>query len=101
TGLPGARGNNSYWTRTYGSGAYGGAWIKGQPSNPTFGVTCSFSQCFQAAWDATNRWNGNAEAAKGGAGIAIMQDSDFNVEVPSILPPAGRAGGGSGAFDGK
>jgi hypothetical protein len=29
-----------------------------------------------------------------------MQDSDFSVEVPSIARPTGKAGGGSGAFDG-
>jgi hypothetical protein len=96
SGQPGGRGRNSYWTRTYGNGVNSALWSNGQPSSPTFGRSCAFSLCKNGAWDATNRWQANPFAF-----LAIMQDSDFSVEVPSVTRPGGKAGGGTGAFDGK
>jgi len=95
------RGFNSYFRQVWSdmnAGGGGDHWPEGQPSSPTLGCTCDTGgagTCNAGAWDATNRWQ-----AVTGTGIAMMRDSDYNVEVPSITPPSGRAGGGSGSFDG-
>lgn len=101
TGYSGcARGANSYWTKVYNNGPQAGLWLQNRPTNPALGCSCSYPMCFQSAWDAADRWQGNTQSASGGATIAIMQDADFSVEIPTITKPTGRAGGGSGAFDG-
>jgi hypothetical protein len=95
TGWAGVRGYNSYWNRTYGNGVNSFLWHLGEPASPIYGITCAYSLCRNAAWDAADRWQANSFA-----GIAIMTDSDFSVEIPTVTAPGGKAGGGSGAFDG-
>jgi hypothetical protein len=96
TGYPGARGNNSYWTRTYGS-AGSGYWRQGEPSSAKLGRPCAFPACFLAAWDPTDLWQGNSVA-----GVAILQNGQFNAEVPSVgVGPSNVSGGGNGVFQGN
>jgi hypothetical protein len=98
TGLSGDRGHNSYWNQKYNNGVSQNTWNNGEPGGtPTFGANCTFSPCTgMKVWDVTNRWNANGLQPV----AAILTDNDFDDEIGTILPPSGKAGGGSGAFDG-
>ena len=91
---PGARGFNSYWTRTYGAVTGGCAWRSGEPSSPILGEQCTASTCFAKEWHPTDLWQGNS-----GACIDIIRNGEFNAEVSDLLPPV-VPGSHSGVFDG-
>jgi hypothetical protein len=93
TGFTGARGFNSYWTRTYGSSVSGCAWTQGSPSSPIKGSTCSHGTCFPAEWRADNLWQGNHTAC-----IDIVRNGEFDDEVAGLASPVKP--GGTGVFAG-
>jgi hypothetical protein len=96
TGWPGNRGNNGYWFHNYSVGTNGAQWGLGAPASPLYGSTCAYPVCYGVGiWDAQDRWQANSFAR-----VAILTDSEFSAEIATITKPAGRAGGGSGAFDG-
>jgi hypothetical protein len=97
TGQPGNRGVNSYWFRNYGNGVGQSLFSLGQPANPAYGTPCTYNLCVgEKTWDAANRWNANGLDPFFG----VFTGSDFNLEIPTLSAPVGKAGGGSGAFDG-
>ncbi len=95
TGSVGARGANSYWTKTYGASGSGCAWRRGQPSNPRLGRTCGFDTCFTDEWSAGNPWDSTNYAC-----IDIMRNGEFDDELSTNAEPA-LPGGGAGVFDGR
>lgn len=93
--VPGGRGSNSYWVQTYSFGAGNCSWTQGQPTSPQLGSTCNFGQCGLAEWRADDLWQGNSQAC-----IDIVQNGEFDDEIPTLLAPE-LPSGGSGVFDGQ
>jgi hypothetical protein len=100
TGYTGNRGFNGYWYRTYSNGVNGCLWRAPNPNPATYGRSCNpggSGICVgQGIWDPTDRWQAN-----GFARAAFIADTEFGADEPNITSPTGRAGGGSGAFDGR
>jgi hypothetical protein len=94
TGYAGNRGNNAYWSRTYGPTGSDCSWRQGQPSNPQKGTPCAFGTCFGGEWSAGDPWGANAHAC-----MDVMRNGEFDDEVTTNHEPT-LPGGGQGVFDG-
>jgi hypothetical protein len=99
SGMPGNRGNNSYWSRTYGNGSNSFLFEDGEPTSPTFGSPCTYPVCTGTkVWDSSDRWSANNY----GPQLAIYDAaSDFTAELGTLAVPTNAAGGTSGIFDGS
>jgi len=95
TGQPGLRGNNSYWSKTYGAPASFCGWRDSSPS-PTKGTACAYSNCYAGEWSSGDPWTANAFAC-----IDIFQDGEFNDEVSALGSGPIKLPDGSGVWDGS
>jgi hypothetical protein len=101
-GIPGNRGNNSYWFKRYSNGVNSVLWPQGEPVSPTLGTPCTaFSLCTGlAVWHPQNLWSANSRALPFKTPAVVLKNGEFNAEIGSLTSPTGAAGGGSGVFDG-
>jgi hypothetical protein len=97
------RGVGSLWRARYGNITPGSNWRQGQPVNPQRGLPCNFdlapgTECSGGpVWHPADLWGGNNY----GANIFVIQNGQFNLEIPTLTSPTNAAGGGSGVFDGN
>jgi hypothetical protein len=97
TGYRNARGNNSYWNKTYGSAVSNCAWNSGEPASPLYGSTCGYGTCFASVWLPGDPMTGNNyHACK-----TIVRNGEFNAEVGTIASPTNTRSGTPGVFDGQ
>jgi len=94
TGYAGNRGNNAYWSRTYGPPDSACSWHSPNPVNPQRGTPCAFGTCYGGEWISGDLWGANAFAC-----MDVMRNGNFDDEVPTNTEPT-LPGGGSGVFDG-
>jgi hypothetical protein len=96
---PGNRGVSSLWRMRYGNFASGANWSLGSPSSPKRGTPCAFSQCSGGpVYHPLNLYGSGGNLFMVATGSPA---GDFNSEVSTLSAPSGKAGGGSGHFDGN